>query len=91
MNREIWGFCVDAQTVSLPSLNTAAVDLPSIGKAATRWLTMSPSTTTSQPSKMLSSLTLPAPRVHTFVPASGNSRLSPASAASMDGTAGSCS
>ena len=52
ISRASWAFCVDAQTVSLPSLKAAAVARPSIGRQATRWLTMSPSTTTSQPSKI---------------------------------------
>ena len=91
IRRAICAFCELAQTVSLPLMNAAAVDRPSIGRQATRWLTTLPSTMTSQPSKMDSSLVSPRPWVHTFVPASGNSKLSPARAASIDGTAGSCS
>ena len=89
ISRAICAFWVDAQTVSLPSTHAAAVDRPSIGRQATRWLTTSPSTMTSQPSKIESSLTSPRPWTHTFVPAVGKSRLSPARAASMDATAGS--
>ena len=55
ISRDSWAFWVDVQTVSFPSLNTAAVARPSIGRAATRWLTTSPSTMTSHPSKIESS------------------------------------
>ena len=89
ISRESCAFWVDVQTVSFPSFQTAAVARPSIGSAATRWLTMSPSTMMSQPSKIESSLTSPPPVTHTFVPASGFSSVSPLRAASMDGTAGS--
>ena len=86
MNRLICAFCVLTQTVSLPSTQLAAVARPSIGTGATRWFTISRSTTTSQPSNAKS----PAGwATGTFEPASGNSSVPPASAASTPTTAGS--
>ena len=89
ISRDSWAFWVDVQTVSFPFLNTAAVARPSMGRAATRWLTTSPSTMTSHPSKIESSPMGRAPRTTTLVPASGNSSDSSARAAAIDGTAGS--
>ena len=89
ISRESWAFWVDVQTVSFPSFQTAAVARPSIGRQATRWLTTSPSTMTSHPSKMESSPMGRAPVTHTLVPASGYSSDSSVSAASMAVTAGS--
>jgi len=45
IRRDICAFCVLAQTVSLPVFQDAATARPSIGRQATRWLTMSPLTT----------------------------------------------
>ena len=56
MSRHSWAFCELCQTVSLPPEKVAAVARPSIGRQATRWLTMSCSTTTSQASNGASSV-----------------------------------
>ena len=74
--RTPWGACVEAWNSSRPSAATrAAEDRPSSGQGAIRWLTIRWRTTTSQPSKRLSS----APksrRSATLVPSSGNRRTS---------------
>ena len=54
-SRSPCGVCVESRAWSRPSSNQAAVDRGSIGAGAMRWLTTRPRTTTSQPSKMLSS------------------------------------
>ena len=81
MNREICAFWVLTQAVSLPSSQVAAAARPSIGTGASRWFSMVCSTTTSQPSKALSSAGAP-PLIATLVSAAGNSSVLPASAAS---------
>ncbi len=80
-----WELC---QTVSLPPAKAAAVARPSIGMQATRWLTMSCSTTTSQPLNGVSSVETSF-AAGTLVPAAGNSSTSPDAAAAGPTTAGS--
>ena len=88
MNRVTCAFCELAQTVSLPFSYSAAVARPSIGMQATRWLTKSCSTTTSQASNGASSVDA-ACETETLVPAAGNSRVWSATAAAGPSTTGS--
>ena len=88
MNRHSCAFCELCQTVSLPSAKLAAVARPSIGRQATRWLTMSCSTTTSHASNGASSVGTGWVAMM-LVPAAGNSSVSSATAAAGPTTAGS--
>ena len=88
MNRLICAFCELAQTVSLPFSYEAAVARPSIGRQATRWLTMSCSTTTSHASNGVSSVDTGFCTAM-LVPAAGNSRVWSATAAVGPRTTGS--
>ena len=73
MRRHSCAFCELCQTVSLPFSKVAAVARPSIGMQASRWLTMSCSTTTSQaPNGASSSDTALVTAM--LLPAAGNSR-----------------
>ena len=88
MRRHTCAFCELCQTVSLPFSKVAAVARPSIGRQASRWLTMSCSTTTSQASNGVSSTDTGLVSA-TLVPAAGNSRLSFLTAAAGPTTTGS--
>ena len=88
MNRLTCAFCELTQTVSLPFSKEAAAARPSIGRQATRWLTKSRSTTTSQASNGVSSADA-ACATQTLVSAAGNSRISSETAAVGPSTTGS--
>jgi hypothetical protein len=87
--RAIWAFCVLSQSVSRSSAHTAAADRTSSGTAASRWLVMVRSTTTSQPSNRAGSGSRSPPDPATFDSVPGNSSVPPSRAASMLATAGS--
>ncbi len=88
MNRLICAFCVLTHTVSLPSAQLAATARPSIGTGASRWLTMSWRTTTSQPSNALSSAAAPIATA-TFEPVPGKSSVPVPATAPNPSTGGS--
>ena len=80
------------QYVNRPSSSTwAAAERGSIGAADIRWLQNVSETTTSQPSKRLSSSSSRSGsgKFATFVPTSGKSSASPASDSSAESTTGS--
>ena len=83
------GFWVLDQMVRRSPVQAAAIARGSSGTGASRWFTMVRSMTTSQASKAASSHSpaVPVPRMLLSVP--GNSSVSPVSAASTPGTAGS--
>ena len=94
MTRASWAFWVLAHTVSFPSRQSAASVRTSSGTAASRWLMIVCVTTTSQSPNTASSNAGPPglcapPAAATFVPAGGNSRVSPSSDAAVPTTAGS--
>ena len=88
IRRHSCAFCELCQTVSLPFSKVAAVARPSIGMQASRWLTMSCSTTTSQAPNGVSSVDTGLVTA-TLDPAAGNSRDSSLTAAAGPTTAGS--
>ena len=82
-------FWVLDQIVSRSPVQAAAIARGSSGTGASRWFTIVRSSTTSQPSKLVSSPSpaVPVPRMLLSVP--GNSSVPPVRASSMPGTAGS--
>ena len=86
------GVCVVAHCVRRPSSpHSATATRHSIGHEASRWLVNAVVTTTSQPSNSASSGLSFGNRAQTFVPTSGKSSASPASAVWASATTGSSS